>query len=836
MKESVFSKKNVRKEATGSGNSKVWPLTDYSGKTVINSDILSGTSPKLWSNGAIDNIQSLMPPKKEAMDGVGYLQNRVFNSVGGHSIHMNDNENTLTVQHSEGGGVQIHADGSMTISTPKQLGIETGKQLVIQVGSGGEIVFKGDLKLKVDGDFDVECLNYNVTVNGNKTENVEGSSTCTVGENKSEQIVGGSNVVVGELGNAMYLGGYEQTIKGSFNNNIDGPMGVSASGNISMSSSGSFGASSSSMNLVANNMTVMGSAGNIGGAGIDFYGAEAELDGAIKANELTTTGNIKAPFIIGKLDGTAKYHSGAFDTTWTHASQNTTDPDVKKSSAALVQTYLDASTQGMKTVSVDPGDHIKNHVNQTTNTGGVSKTPIRSAGQARSKLRNPSNRTNTNFITSAQGAGKICPSYNVKVPPAIGRTLNKSSPIRDKDISASDTHSYVPLPSKLTSRAFIADPKWNPMLIDPALIDGKTKVGPGTSISTFLASDDAVNISWVKNDEMRQSIAKYYHLHAKLMQTVQDDNEEFDQYSLKVSEGLYRPGPEEKIEPGSIADLKMKGRAVVYELLDGNGLQDMSKTFDLAAFWMYTEHFEKLILDYDTIDCERGQQARIIVIYPELTTDGKKSEWQGNFSRIVETHYNGAKVTKDELVEVKPHEMGSGDLLEGAIKTNKQNPGGVNGERFNMNQNLNPPHIGYDGSNGKIHPDNLVQIAPAGATFYGSGPLMLRKDVAEQFFKMKAHAARDGVNIKVVAAYRSYWYQHLAHDAGKKYAAGISKSGHDAGPVAGPGRSNHGLGQALDLGGTGVNAWMNKHGGEYGFKQNEYIRTKDPVHWSTTGG
>jgi hypothetical protein len=146
---------------------------------------------------------------------------------------------------------------------------------------------------------------------------------------------------------------------------------------------------------------------------------------------------------------------------------------------------------------------------------------------------------------------------------------------------------------------------------------------------------------------MRAQIAKYYYLHAQIIKLVQNDVNKFKDFDLVVSEGLYRPGPTEVVTPGSINDLKLKGKAVVYNLLDRSGKSSPTSVFELAVYLKSKVYYDKMILSYDTIDCNLN--ARLIFIMPEVDDN-----WQGVYNRDVETELNGTKLTQGELVEVLP--------------------------------------------------------------------------------------------------------------------------------------------------------------------------------------
>ena len=67
--------------------------------------------------------------------------------------------------------------------------------------------------------------------------------------------------------------------------------------------------------------------------------------------------------------------------------------------------------------------------------------------------------------------------------------------------------------------------------------------------------------------------------------------------------------------------------------------------FDLAAYLKSKTIFDRMILSYDTIDCNLN--ARLIIIVPEVN-----DSWEGVYNNTVETELNGTKLSQGELVEV----------------------------------------------------------------------------------------------------------------------------------------------------------------------------------------
>jgi len=143
-------------------------------------------------------------------------------------------------------------------------------------------------------------------------------------------------------------------------------------------------------------------------------------------------------------------------------------------------------------------------------------------------------------------------------------------------------------------------------------------------------------------------------------------------------------------------------------------------------------------------------------------------------------------------------------------------------ERYSMDQTKNPERIGYDGTNGKIDPSTLIQVQERSYSGWGTGPMLLKPDVAQNFIAMRDAARSDGIDIILNHGYRSYYYQYLISiDPGE--------------PIfAQPGRSNHGTAVAIDVHpGPGVLNWMNANGARWNLINR--LGSRDPIHFSPSG-
>ena len=193
---------------------------------------------------------------------------------------------------------------------------------------------------------------------------------------------------------------------------------------------------------------------------------------------------------------------------------------------------------------------------------------------------------------------------------------------------------------------YTPDPLYNPEFQKE--INGRTKLGPGISLSKFLGGyGDQWTINHIGNRQDRLEIARHIYMQAQAMKIVSTDTGQFADLRLIVAEGWYRAGPNEVLDPTSINYKMTQGQAVVYELIDDEGEINLEKTFDLAVYWKDNLKFEKLILDYDIYDPDGSLNAQIILMMPELD-----ESWNTTFTNKVETRFNNY-VQGQELIEVK---------------------------------------------------------------------------------------------------------------------------------------------------------------------------------------
>ena len=663
-----------------------FPNPKYWNSQNINYAATGNKSNELYIGGSEKSVNLGLTENKASQ----YPYNQVSETISGHVIEVDDTPGgeRMLFKHRTGAGIELRPDGTVIIASTKNKIEVTGDDHNVIVEGDGNLVYKGNLNIKVTGEFNVECTDFNVKTNGNMNTNVIGSQRTTVGETKSDTVRGGLSQTVTQQVTNTYLGGLSTNVKGTLSHNVEGAANYVSSENTLITSETKLNISSPDTNIAAENLSVFGDQGTIGGENIIMYNYNMHTGKTVWAETMN------ADTFHGDLDGTAvtatKSQSQLYGDPSTGGgvgsagSITNTAVDTKATAlptGTILDGYLNRGDGGVRKIKIDEGDFIKNQIDKTVAYDGISSSPV-SPQLARSKFRDPANQRNSTFVSQATAEGAVSPNWNRPTPIGIGRVVSgASTPKIGKQVFGnvrSSTGSNKFLPRSLNVQ-LLPDPNFNPNFLDD--ITARTKLSAGVSISKFLGSNgDPTNLNFIRTLEERKKLARNLYAHAEyIVKSVANNIGEFKDLRLIVAEGVYRPGPAEQITPGSLNDLKLKGRAIVYELVDITGKIDLAKTFDLAEYWKDAVYFDKLILDYDEIDTSEPLNAQIVVVMPEIT-----ELFTATFDRQVETIYNGNKLSSGELVEALTYPVSS---VQSTVDVSL-NAGGRFG--INLNTSLNP--------------------------------------------------------------------------------------------------------------------------------------------------
>ena len=584
---------------------------EYLFSSSVNKASYGAKTNQLVLGGGIDQVGFSIGPVNPSMN----TRNRVIGTASGHSFELDDtigNERIL-IKHNTGCGIQISADGSMIISSSRQI-ISVSKDQKIVIEGDATIVYGSNVNMKVKGNFNLDVEgDYNVSVGSNKTESIEGSMRTTVDKNVGLTIKGNKSETILKASTSTILGDNNTITKGIMRNTSQGNMQLSSGATTHISSRDKFFASATNMNIAATDLTIMGQNGAIGGENMLTYGKSASY-----------SEGVTAPTFHGDLDG-------------------------KASTAALAD----------KATGADIGDFFSNSINKSTANGGLSEKDL-SVEEVRAIMRDPGNVKNQAFIGNAIATGKLSPKYTNTTPPAMGRVSGKGS-----DVTRGTTPLGWSTPG--TAGKFKAtqnnSAKFLPSvtILDTATVDRSTFLTDslGVMIGSFMGKGRVGGNILDISVPLRPQIARNLQPQAELLVKFRKyTNENFKNLRLIPVEGLYIPTPNEKKSAtwaDSINKLKSEGRAVVWELQSETSEVPYEKTFDVAVYLKNIYLFEKLIIDYDNFDPSGNLNAQIILIMPKLNESYEVVE--GNFFRAIETRYNGKVTSNSDLVEVKTEEQ-----------------------------------------------------------------------------------------------------------------------------------------------------------------------------------
>lgn len=370
---------------------------------------------------------------------VQYPYNYSYHTPAGHIVEYNDTPGSerIMIRHKSGTGINIGPDGSVMISSKRRVDV-INENHYVSVAGNGTMTYEGNLTLNVTGNFNVNVGGeYNVVsaktssrTNGPYTRTVYGDDTTTVKGNQTCLVTGG--------GANTYLEGLNMIAKGESRFAVEGPLTIAASDTLSMTAESEVVITSNEANIAANNLSVFGATGTIGGEGLVAYVQN------IFGSSGTFDAGVTAPTFHGDLNGLAKQAVTSGVTLsqsyadpvggggvgsnpgWSITDTATDTTASAKPTAALMTDYVSKGSRGAKRVKVDPDSIIKNNIDFSNKTGGVSDVPL-SAALVRSKMRDPANRSNTEFLSTALASGALSPDYAKTTPPNVSSIQSTSS-------------------------------------------------------------------------------------------------------------------------------------------------------------------------------------------------------------------------------------------------------------------------------------------------------------------------------------------------------------------------------------------------------------------------
>ena len=588
-----------------------------------------------------------------------YPLNQVIETESGHVIEYNDTSTSprILIKHADGSGIDMRPDGSIIVVAQGDGLVEVahgGHKMVIT--GDGQLHYSGNLTLNVGGDFNVNVGgSYNVQAK-DETKTIKGPSRDLYYGSKYTSIVGSrQDTYTGSYTNTT-MGSITQFAKVDYKLAAGGSATVAAKGAIATTSEAQIVQSAPDINIAAQSLSVFGDTGTIGGENIIMYNYNMYTGHSIEAGDTVTTHSLKSDMIDttygtaatweGNLEGVAKLsaNSGSYTGPTTVTARGTDTTATGKATAAVMTEYLTKGTYGIKKVTIDKGDHLKNAFDKSADTGYVSRETL-TTQEVRARKRDTGHHANQKFNNYQVSTGNMNPKHSDTVPAEVIETRDpKQLTVTPRTtLSSSSNPTARVIASVNTRTAIVPDPQYDPNGV--LNVTSSTLLVAGISLSQFLyGKGDPGKLDPSKTLNEKIQMLRNLYPQAEFVSRIRKDKEEFKGYNLEIIEGIYVKNGVEIITSGGLLDLRTKGRAVVYELTGLDGAVDIDKTFELATWIAKNIKFEKMILDYDTYDPSGDLNVQIVLIMPSIPKD-----WKATYDMTVETVFNG-KVQGKEIM------------------------------------------------------------------------------------------------------------------------------------------------------------------------------------------
>ena len=252
-----------------------------------------------------------------------YPYNKVEETSSGHRIEHDDTQGgeRLSYVHKDGSGIEMYPNAeeqaTMLVNSVGKMVQLVGDDFVMIVNANGDITYKGNLNINVEGDFNISCNNYTVTTKGKQIEEVEqekvenfvGDRVVTTQGSKSEVVLG--DYTVESMGNSHFIS--KKSTRMVAESDID----IYSGRNMTLTAKENMTSSALANRLVGMAISVLGARGTIGGEEMIMYTKN------IYGTSGTFTDGVQAPTFHGSLKGTAEFAVRSDITN----SQDYTDPE-----------------------------------------------------------------------------------------------------------------------------------------------------------------------------------------------------------------------------------------------------------------------------------------------------------------------------------------------------------------------------------------------------------------------------------------------------------------------------------------------------------------------------
>lgn len=358
-----------------------FPTEGYKGESSINKSARGSSINSLDTGGSDQGTDLSLSEQQPSV----YPYNQVQETSSGHIIEVDDTVGSerVLVKHRTGAGLELKADGTVIVVAKKNLIEVTGSNHTAIIEGNGKLIYKGTLDLDVTGDF-------NLNVGGDYNLRVDGQANNTYMHSVDTTIIQDENV----------------NVKGSSTKYIQDDM------NLYVGSSYTFSAEQN-YNVNANNCTVSFNTGAIGGSQVDFTG------------DTSTCSTFH-----GDLDGCAKEALDANSAL--EASRAGTAAAIGAGGSGTGgHSVTDTSRQYSPSVSIEDVDLDTPYVD-------VANHPL-TIDEVRSKLRDPSNMSNSVFTNAMVQLDILNPNFNQISVPNTNRRTGKTPTARKGETAIGNT-------------------------------------------------------------------------------------------------------------------------------------------------------------------------------------------------------------------------------------------------------------------------------------------------------------------------------------------------------------------------------------------------------------
>jgi len=425
-----------------------FPKRDYFYGPGISKTATGEVVNELWHSGGDFGVDASVADQIPSQ----YPYNQVQETQSGHSIEVDDTPGgeRILIKHRTGSGIELRADGSLVFSSKNKKVSLTGGDDVVIVEGQADLVYKGNLNLRVDGDFNLDVGgNWNVNVAGDKIEEIKGRNNLIVDRDQQQTIRGSRDTRIGFIDN-MTIG--DQQIINTLNDVryfVNGKFDIASSDTMKISSERKITMASEKVGITADNLSVIGKDGSVGGDNIEFYGP------IYKGTGSGDFGKSNAVF-FGRLIGSAQQADlAALSLTANHAVladgarvatlapaavpsipqmnlayPTPVQPNNPKRTPPIglfVDLLLQSTSSGIYKLDFDT------EFNDTIRLvddyeGAFIKDP--NIHEVRSKLRDDQWRNNGALTSKLIKESRLSKNWKKNNPPGIGRTANKNGTIR----------------------------------------------------------------------------------------------------------------------------------------------------------------------------------------------------------------------------------------------------------------------------------------------------------------------------------------------------------------------------------------------------------------------